>query len=72
MRRESKSGLQSLARNDGSLAAQQPSSPDYPKNLSQGFQLFSGVRLGLGNLENMVSISSLLGPSLTDFEKLPF
>ena len=54
------------------LCAQQPSCPDYPKNLSQGFQLFSGVRLGLGILENMVSISSLLGPSLTDFEKLLF
>ena len=31
-----------------------------------------GVSQGQGNLENMVSISSYLAPSLPDFEKLPF
>ena len=31
-----------------------------------------GVSQGRGNLENMVSISSYLAPSIPDFEKLPF
>ena len=52
--------------------AQQPSQLHLPNNLSQGFLLHSGISQGPRNLENPIPISSLLAPTLADYEKLLF